>query len=135
MQNSIPGAQLPLTFDGPDYKPEYDDARLTGQALRIFDLMKDEKWRTLQEIQEVTGDMQASISAQLRHLRKPKFGDHLVDKRARGDRSHGLFEYQLIPRERLIKLSQLPQMDTDKNHDWIRSSKLINNVRFGKPLK
>lgn len=82
-------------FDGPDYSPEFDQKRLTGQIRRVFDLMKDGRWRTLEEIGEATGDPQASVSAQLRHLRKPRFGGFTVEKRARGEREHGLFEYRL----------------------------------------
>lgn len=87
--------QLTL-FTGDNYSPKNDDERLTGQLKRIFDLMKDGNWRTLSEISEITGDPQASISAQLRHLRKVRFGLHIVLKRNRGDRGHGLFEYRLI---------------------------------------
>jgi hypothetical protein len=39
--------------------------------------------RTLQEIADATGDPHASISAQLRHLRKPRFGAYAIDKRRR----------------------------------------------------
>jgi len=85
-----------LVFDGSDYVPELDDKRLTGQLLRIFDLMKDGLWRTLSEIESYTGYPQSSISAQLRHLRKERFGGHTVNKRRMGDRTNGLFEYQLI---------------------------------------
>ena len=83
-------------FNGPDYDPEFDDERLTKQLDRIFNLMKDGNWRTLSEISQITGDPPASISAQLRHLRKERFGSHTVMKRNRGDREHGLFEYRLI---------------------------------------
>ncbi len=83
-------------FNGPDYDPEFDDERLTKQLDRIFNLMKDGTWRTLSEISEITGDPPASVSAQLRHLRKERFGSHTVLKRNRGDREHGLFEYRLI---------------------------------------
>ncbi len=82
-------------FDGPAYDPKYDHQRLTGQIKRVFSLMADQRWRTLQEIADATGDPHASISAQLRHLRKERFGAHVVNRRARGDRSHGLFEYQV----------------------------------------
>src|SRR4051812_34643680 len=85
-----------MDFNGPDYDPEFDRERLTGQILRIFNLMSDGEWRTLGEIQGITGDPEASISAQLRHLRKPRFGCHTLNKRARGDRNAGLWEYQLI---------------------------------------
>lgn len=82
-------------FDGSDYVPSLDDARLTGQILRVFECMKDGQWRTLAEIERATGDPQASISAQLRHLRKPRWNSHVVEKRNRGDREHGLYEYRL----------------------------------------
>lgn len=84
-------------FDGPDYKPDLDDDRLTNQYHRIFNLMRDGKWRTLSEIAVETGDPQASISAQLRHMRKPRFGAHIVNRERVKDReTQGLFEYQLI---------------------------------------
>ena len=82
-------------FDGSDYEPAMDDIRLTGQLLRVFSLMSDGAWRTLREIEDATGDPSASISAQLRHLRKDRFGGHLVEKRSRGMRIVGLFEYRL----------------------------------------
>jgi len=83
-------------YNGPEYKPKFDYLRLAGQTKRVFDLMRDGKFRTLEEIAELTGDPQSSVSAQLRHLRKAKFGSHTVNRRSRGDRGHGLFEYQLI---------------------------------------
>lgn len=89
----------PIRFDGPAYSREHDQARLTGQIQRVFDVMKDARFRTLDEIHELTGDPHASISAQLRHLRKARFGSHTVKRRYRGDRSRGLYEYQLIVRE------------------------------------
>ena len=85
-----------MHFDGPEYRHGIDSVRLTGQVLRIYKLMIDEKWRTLQEIANITGDPPASVSAQLRHLRKERFGSHTVDKKRRGDKKLGLFEYQLI---------------------------------------
>lgn len=83
-------------FDGSDYVPEIDDKRLTGQIKAICELMADGVWRTLGEIEAATNYPQASISAQLRHLRKKKFGNNTVNKRRRGDETQGLFEYQLI---------------------------------------
>lgn len=82
-------------FDGSDYVPALDDTRLTGQILRVYECMSDGRWRTLGEIERATGDPQASISAQLRHLRREKWGGHSVEKRTRGDREHGLYEYRL----------------------------------------
>lgn len=83
-------------FDGPAYEPKHDHARLTGQIEKIFNLMKDGKWRTLGEIEAATHEPAASISAQLRHLRKARFGAHTVDKRRRGEPGRGLWEYRLI---------------------------------------
>jgi len=84
-----------LRFDGSSYVPAFDQKRLTGQIRKIYNCMKDGKFRTLSQIQEETRAPQASISAQLRHLRKPRFGGHTVEKRRVGDSSNGLFEYQL----------------------------------------
>lgn len=84
-------------FNGPVYDHDADHARLTGQLKRVYDCMADGQWRTLAEIEAVTGDPPASISAQLRHLRKQRFGAFIVEKRSRGEREHGLWEYQLLP--------------------------------------
>lgn len=86
----------PVYFSGSDYDPAADDKRLSGQIRRIYTCMEDGQWRTLSEIQKLTGDHEASISAQLRHLRKSRFGGHTVNKRRRGKEENGLFEYQLV---------------------------------------
>jgi len=88
------GRRLPLAprFNGAEYLPPRDDARLTGQLQRVYDLMADGRWRTLGEIGVATGDPQPSISAQLRHLRKARFGGHQVERRYQGE---GLFAYRL----------------------------------------
>ena len=86
---------LQQRFDGPVYDPAADKDRLTRQIGRVYSCMSDGVWRTLEEIARVTGDGESSISAQLRHLRKPKFGSYRVFRRPRGDRQHGLFEYRL----------------------------------------
>lgn len=89
-------------FNGDDYVPSRDNKRLTGQIKRVHDVMIDGVWRTLEEISNLTGrlhdglpDPPASISAQLRHLRKQRFGGFLVNKRHRGPPANGLYEYQL----------------------------------------
>jgi hypothetical protein len=81
--------QLEL-FNGEDYDPLRDNSRLSAQLNRIKNLMFDGKSRTLREIAEVTGDPEASISAQLRHLRKERFGAHTVNKKYLGS---GLYTY------------------------------------------
>jgi hypothetical protein len=79
-------------FNGPDYVPERDDERLTGQILRVRNAMLSGDWKSLGQLESETGDPQASISAQLRHLRKPRFGSHVVEKRYCGN---GVFEYRM----------------------------------------
>jgi hypothetical protein len=61
------------------------------QLDRITSFMKDGMWRTLADIATATGDPEASVSAQLRHLRKPQFGGFLVEKR----RCDGKYEYRV----------------------------------------
>ena len=97
---------LNAKFDGSDYVDSIDRRRLAGQILRVYECMKDSCWRTVNEIHEVTGDPHASISAQLRHLRKAKFGSYTVTKRPRGDRKSGLFEYQVLTQRKGTELCQ-----------------------------
>lgn len=58
-------------------------------------------WLTLRELSQLTQFGEASISAQLRHLRKPKYGSYVVEKRVRRDAivrdlEHGaIWEYRL----------------------------------------
>ena len=82
---------------GSDFDPDLDGARLLKQIDRILDLMKDGKWRTLREIANVTGDPEASISAQLRNARK-EWGRRVMEKRRRPSvhRSLGLWEYRIV---------------------------------------
>jgi hypothetical protein len=89
----------PMRFDGETYEPEHDQVRLSGQTRRVFGAMRDGQWRTLGEIESITGDPQASVSARLRDLRKDRFGGHEVNRRRRGAAERGLFEYQLVASE------------------------------------
>lgn len=82
---------LPL-FAGSDYQPKRDGARLTLQLERVYNVLRSGYWYTLGEIAEQTGDPEASISAQLRHLRKPQFGSHNIEKRYV---CNGLYQYRL----------------------------------------
>src|SRR5215813_5548728 len=97
LRPSRPTAELPL-FDGATYEPEHDQERLAGQLARVLNLMRDGRWRSLREIAEAVHGSEAGVSARLRDLRKKDFGQHTVNRRARGKRDKGHFEYQLIPR-------------------------------------
>lgn len=80
-------------FDGSDYDPRIDDARLTKQMSDIWRIMKDSSWRSLREIADATGHPEASISAQLRHFRKARFGSYVVEKARHGS----TFRYRVLP--------------------------------------
>jgi hypothetical protein len=95
---AIPG-RLP-DFDGDTYAPDLDWERLGNQLKRVIEVMRDRKWRTLDEIQDITGDRTQSISARLRDLRKEKFGRHSVIHRRRGEPRLGIWEYRLLLRVR-----------------------------------
>jgi hypothetical protein len=88
---------------GPEYKSELDGARISTQMERIREYMLNAQWRTLGEIRADLERIfrcrfpESSISAQLRHLKKPAFGSHVLHKRRRGNGALGLFEYRLAP--------------------------------------
>ena len=82
-----------MRFDGADYNPERDNVRLGGQLLRVWAVMSDGLWHTLPQISRATGDPEASVSAQLRHLRKDRFGAHTIEKEYI---NNGLYRYRLI---------------------------------------
>lgn len=69
----------PKPIDGPGVS-QADEARLTRLLDRVRAYMSDGRWRTLREIAEATGGSEASVSARLRDLRKPKHGGHEVDR-------------------------------------------------------
>lgn len=95
-QYKLPSPPKEKAFNGPEYVPDRDHSRLTGQILRVFDAMKDKQWRTFDEIAAITNDPAPSISAQLRHLRKKRFGSHVIERRHMGS---GLYQYRLLPNE------------------------------------
>lgn len=80
-------------FDGPEYDPGQDEVRLNGQIREIWELMKDGRWRTVQTIAIVTRFPANSIQAQLRNLRKPRYGAYLVERRRVTE--SGLYEYRV----------------------------------------
>ena len=84
-----------IYFNGSDYVPSYDQKRLTKQIYIIKDLMLKSGFVTLQDIENVTGFPQASISAQLRNLKKERFGGYILEKRRTENKESGTFEYKL----------------------------------------
>ena len=67
-------------------------------------------WLTLAELAAMTRYPAASISAQLRHLKKPQFGNYELEKHPRSgagletDEGHGVvWEYRLKRRRRVVQ--------------------------------
>jgi hypothetical protein len=91
---------------GPDFDPLLDSDRIQKQMERIREVMllasEANKWLTLAEIEQVTRYPQASISAQLRHLRKDAFGSYIVRKRRREPAYRGIWEYLVKKRPRQL---------------------------------
>ena len=90
---------------GPAYSAQIDGKRINKQHESIksymLGLSQFDIWKTLAEIEGDLGFPQASISAQLRHLRKEIFGGFSVDKRRRGN----AWEYKVsIPVKMAIQL-------------------------------
>lgn len=81
-----------IRFEGPEIGKQ-DTIRLTNQILRVHNVLKTGIWYTLKQISDLTGDPEASCSAQLRHLRKERFGSHTIEKRNLG---YGLWEYRMV---------------------------------------
>jgi hypothetical protein len=94
---------------GPAYETKFDEARVMNQMERVRRFMLEAssagQWLTLEEIGRATSDPVASVSAQLRHLRKAAFGSYTVLKRSRGDRLRGLFEYYVVRSEAAVSTS------------------------------
>jgi hypothetical protein len=59
--------------------------------------MLDHQWHTLADL-ATTGDPEASVSARLRDLRKPKFGGFHIERRYV---SAGLWAYRLLAADEL----------------------------------
>jgi hypothetical protein len=79
--------------DGQTYDHARDGLRLAAQHQRVLAWMSDGQWHTLAELAKLTGDPEASVSARLRDLRKPRFGAYQV---AREYVQRGLWKYRLV---------------------------------------
>lgn len=71
-----------------------------------------ETWLTLSELSRLTGYGEASVSAQLRHLRKPQYGSFVVVKRLRAAAAlvcnvelGPIWEYRLSRSVRAVRVS------------------------------
>lgn len=83
----------PQTRDGATYDHARDGMRLNAQQERVWNVMRDGRWRSLIDIADITGDGEASISARLRDFRKARCGGYDVQRRHVAE---GYFEYRLV---------------------------------------
>ena len=91
------GSLFDAPFDGDDYVDSRDRQRLKGQMQRVYNCLNDYRWWTVDDICRVTGDRNgASISAQIRNLRKPKFGAYIIEKE---HKRNGLYAFRMLPQE------------------------------------
>ena len=74
-----------------DNEPKLSKSSLVG---KIYAVMNDGAWRTLQEIEELTGE-RGDTARLLRFLREPEFGSYMVELRARGRQK----EYRVLNSE------------------------------------
>lgn len=89
---------------GLAYNPKLDGERIQKQQDRVREwMLAHGGWGTLAEIRDALGYSDASISAQLRHLRKPQFGSYRVEKRRRNRR--GTWEYRVLRQEKSAALA------------------------------
>jgi len=121
-----------VRFNGADYDPDRDDLRLTGQLRRIWEIVIDGRWYTLKDISIRTGDPEPSISAQLRHLRKPRFGSHIVEREYI---ANGLYKYRVLsePKEKTNdhQRQDRPRLGQKQNFNGVPKAKPVSRDHVG----
>lgn len=98
-------------FHGSQFEPALDRARLSRQVHRIRAYMLGCGWQTLREIRQALESLyapaifpEASISAQLRNLKRAPFHNRLEKRRrisaapaSHISRASGIWEYRVLP--------------------------------------
>lgn len=77
--------------DGRTFDPDRDGVRLNRQAQLVWECLQEGHWWTLGAIAERTGQPEASVSARIRDLRKPRFGGRTIEREYVSD---GLWRYR-----------------------------------------
>ena len=83
-------------FDGDDYVSSRDKPRLTQQIHQVRMYMENNNWLSVKQISDDLNFPEPSVSAQIRNLRKEKFGNRIVERRYQGN---GLYEFKLMPKD------------------------------------
>jgi len=86
-------------FDGVTYDPSLDLSRLSSQLERVWHVIRDGNWYTLDELARKIGGNSTtqSVSARLRDLRKERFGSYNIERRRV---EGGLWEYRMVLEDR-----------------------------------
>lgn len=71
---------VPEAYIKPHYIPTIDRSLRSRQITAVYNLMRDHKWRTLEDISDTLQQPIQSVSARLRDLRKAKFGGYVVER-------------------------------------------------------
>jgi hypothetical protein len=85
-------------FDGDDYVADRDNARLTNQIDKVRMYMENAGYLTVKQIAADLKQPEPSVSAQIRNLRKDRFGARTVNREYRGN---GCYAFKLEPKERV----------------------------------
>jgi hypothetical protein len=59
---------------------------------KLLSVVKDGKWRTIKQLSDATGNIPTAASANMRNLRKAKYGGYIIERRHLGN---GLYEYRM----------------------------------------
>ena len=87
----LAGPETP-DFGGAAYVGEEDRERLTDQFERVWEIMRDGRPHTIPEIAERTGVPAQSVARQIRYIRGPARGSHVVEREHLG---RGLYAYRV----------------------------------------
>jgi hypothetical protein len=105
-------------FDGETYDPGQDKPRMNRQLAKVYEAMKDGRWRTASEVAILTGAPAPSVQARLRDLRKARFGAYDVASRRRGG-SGAVWEWRVgeagagDPQQITVRNAELRELVTE----------------------
>lgn len=85
-----------MSFDGITYDRPRDGKRLSTQLRLVHGALLTGRWFTLAELAEISHGSEASVSARIRDLRKPRFGGYEIEREYV---SRGLWRYRLVPKQ------------------------------------
>lgn len=91
-------------FDGDTIDADTDNDRLNTQLGKVYTALRhsDTDWWTLSMLARRVDASEASVSARLRDLRKPWWGEHTIEKRRAEGRLDGLWLYRMTSEKPLL---------------------------------